>query len=321
MENELFEKAQLIIKKRRIDAVAQNDARIEEVNKKIPQLKEVNDVLFNTGKELLSIISSGKSSEVQTKIDELKEYNLGAQRMAKTLLRQNGYPEDYLDIHYTCPICNDTGFCNGRYCECLKKLHGKLSADELNKNAQLKLSSFDTFSLTYYKGEEYQVMKRILEFTEQYAHSFTPSSESILMFGGTGLGKTHLSLAIANKVLEKGFSVVYDSVINILRNIEREHFSRDHSSENIDLVMNTDLLILDDLGTEYETPFYNSTIYNIINSRLNSGRPVIISTNLDFRGLRNRYEERVVSRIVSVYKCLEFKGEDVRLQKRHNDTE
>ena len=159
-------------------------------------------------------------------------------------------------------------------------------------------------------------MKRILEFTRNYAENFTPSSGSILMFGGTGLGKTHLSLAIANKVLEKGYSVVYDSIINILRTIEKEHFSRDHSSEMTDLILSSELLIIDDLGTEYETQFYNSTVYNIINSRINSSRPTIINTNLDYAGINKRYEARVVSRLTTIYSCLEFKGEDIRMQKR-----
>lgn len=319
MDNEIFDKAQAIISKRRHDAVSENDMRIDEINHKIPQIKEINDALFNTSKELISIISSGNKSEIPAKIEQLKEYNLSAQKMSRNMLIKHGYPEDYLDIHYTCPKCHDTGYYNNSYCDCLKKLCGKLSADELNKNAKLRLSSFNTFSLSYYKGEDYFTMKRILEFTEQYAHDFTADSGSILMFGRTGLGKTHLSLAIANQVLEKGYTVIYDSIINILRNIEREHFGRDHSSEMIDLVMDAELLILDDLGTEYETQFYNATVYNIINSRLNSGKPTIINTNLDFSGLARRYDERVVSRIVSAYKCLEFKGDDVRLQKRKND--
>ena len=157
--------------------------------------------------------------------------------MSRKILTDNGYPADYLDMHYSCPKCHDTGYCGNEFCECFKQLCGKLSADELNKSAHLKLSSFDSFSLSYYKGDDYFTMKNISEFTRQYAETFTSDSCSILMFGNTGLGKTHLSLAIANRVLEKGYSVIYDSVINILRKIEQEHFSREHSSEMIDLVM------------------------------------------------------------------------------------
>lgn len=318
MDSEIFDKAQAIMTNRRMRAISENEARITEINQKVPQIREINEVLYNTGKELISIISDKNSPDVAKKIEQLRQYNLGAQEMSRKILAANGYPEDYLDIHYNCPICCDTGYNGSKFCSCFNRLCGKLSADELNKSAQLKLSSFDTFSLTYYQGEDYQTMKKILEFTHQYASTFTPDSGSIFMFGRTGLGKTHLSLAIANTVLEKGYSVIYDSVINILRSIEKEHFSREHTSEMIDLVMETELLILDDLGTEYETPFYNATIYNILNTRLNCSRPTIISTNLDFAGISRRYDERVVSRIVSAYSCLEFHGEDVRLQIARN---
>lgn len=313
MESEIFDKAQAIMTNRRMKAVSENEARISEINNKLPQIREINEAIYNTGKELIKIISQG-GSDVDLRIEQLKEFNTGAQAMSRKILAENGYPEDYLDIHYNCPVCCDTGYNGSKFCSCFNKLCGKLSADELNKNAQLKLSSFDTFSLSYYNGEDYQTMKKILEFTHQYAATFSENSGSIFMLGKTGLGKTHLSLAIANTVLEKGYSVIYDSIINILRNIEKEHFSREHTSEVIDLVMDTELLILDDLGTEYETPFYNATVYNIINTRLNSGKPTIISTNLDFKGISRRYDERVVSRLISAYKCLQFQGEDVRVQ-------
>ncbi|MBR1433171.1 ATP-binding protein [Ruminococcus sp.] len=318
MDSEIFDKAQAILTLRRKKAETENEERIREINKKIPQIREINEVIFNTGKELISIISNGKGKDISDKVEQLKQYNLGAQAMSRKILAEYGYPEDYLDMHYTCPKCCDRGYNGSKFCDCFKAICGKLAADELNKNSQLSLSSFDSFSLTYYSGENYSAMKKILEYTMQYAATFTPDSKSILMFGQTGLGKTHLSLAIANKVLEKGYGVIYDSAINILRSIEKEHFSHDHSSEMIDLVMDTDLLILDDLGTEYETPFYNATIYNIINTRLNRRKPSIISTNLDFSGISRRYDKRVMSRIISEYSCLEFKGEDVRLQKRKN---
>ena len=317
MDSEIFDRAQAVLTGRRMKAVSENEERIREINEKIPQIREINEVLFNTGKDLIAIISGGRGQDISKKVEQLKQYNLGAQAMCKKILAENGYPEDYLDTHYTCPKCSDTGYNGSKFCDCFKYLCGKLAADELNKNSQLELSSFDTFSLSYYSGENYAAMKRILEYTMQYAATFSPDSRSILMFGQTGLGKTHLSLAIANKVLEKGYSVIYDSAINILRSIEKEHFSREHSSEMIDLVMDTDLLILDDLGTEYESQFYTATIYNIINTRLNRGKPSIISTNLDLAGISRRYDKRVTSRIVATYSCLEFKGEDVRLQKRN----
>lgn len=318
MDSEIFDKAQAILTNRRKKAESENESRIDEVNRKIPQIREINEVLFNTGKELISIISKGKGQDISGKIEQLRQYNLGAQAMSRKILAENGYPEDYLDMHYTCPVCCDRGYNGSRYCDCFRALCGKLAADELNKSAQLKLSDFDSFDLTYYSGENYMQMKNILEFTRQYADTFTTQSKSILMFGETGLGKTHLSLAIANVVLKKGYGVIYDSAINILRNIEKEHFSYEHSSDMIDLVMDTDLLILDDIGTEYDSSFYRATVYNIINTRLNRGKPSIISTNLNFEGINSRYDQRVMSRIVSMYTCLEFKGKDVRLQKRNN---
>lgn len=314
MDNEIFDRALSILSSRRMKAVNENDRRINEINEKIPQIREINAQIYNSGRDLIRIITADSSKNVQEEIERLRTYNLGAQEMSRKLLASHGYPEDYLDLHYTCSKCQDTGYCGGEICECLKKLCGSLSASELNKNTHLKLSSFDTFSLSFYKGEDYFTMERIFGFAKQYAETFTPSADSILMFGKTGLGKTHLSLAIANRVLEKGYSVIYDSIINILRKIEREHFSREHSSEMLDLVMETELLIIDDLGTEFESQFYSSTVYNIINTRLNCGRPTIISTNLDYEGIRRRYDERVVSRITAVYTCMEFKGEDVRYQ-------
>ena len=315
MDSSIFDKAQSIMTSRRAKAESENEMRIAEINSRLPQIKEVNEALINTGRELIRIISEKKEGiDITSRIEQLRQYNLSAQEMSRELLVQNGYPSDYLDVHYTCPRCRDTGYYDGRFCDCFKKLCGKLSTDELNKNTNLALCSFDTFSLSYYNGDDYFTMKSILEYTMQFAETFTPDSGSIFMFGPTGLGKTHLSLAAANRILQKGYSVIYDSAINILRKIEKEHFSREHTSDMIDMVIDTDLLILDDLGTEYETQFYNATIYNIINTRLNSGKSTIISTNLDFAGIKRRYDERVVSRIVAAYTCLEFKGEDVRLQ-------
>ena len=316
MDNDIIAQAERILTQRRNSAFAENERRISEINSRIPQIREINDRLSSAGRELISLISAKDGRDISDKIEALRNDNLGAQAMSRQLLAANGYPEDYLDVHYVCPVCHDTGYAGGRYCECFRQLCGKLSAEELNKKTQLGSAGFDTFSLSYYQGDDYRIMDNILRFSRNYAETFTRNSGSILMLGRTGLGKTHLSLAIADTVMKKGYSVIYDSAVNILRSIEREHFSREHSTETIDLIMDCDLLILDDLGTEYESTFYSSTIYNIINTRLNRSKPTIISTNLDFDGIARRYDERVVSRLTSVYTCLQFSGEDVRLQKK-----
>lgn len=316
-KSEIYEKALNIIQKRRIDAISENQRRIEEVNRDIPEINELNAHLYDTSHQIFKIISDGRN--VEQKIAELRKSNFEIQGLIKSTLRNYNYPSDYLSIKYCCRDCNDTGYKDGHYCHCFMELVGKISADEMNKSSQIKLSSFDTFSLDYYQGSDYDVMKRILERAKSFVENFGKENENIIMSGDTGLGKTHLSLAIANEVLKKGYSVIYDSAINILHKIEMEHFGRDKINDTLSLVNDVDLLILDDLGTEYSSPFYVSTVYNIINTRLNMSKSTIISTNLSTEEIKNRYSERVKSRLVTMYIAMQFKGKDVRLQKKQRE--
>lgn len=314
MDTEIYDKAHIILAERREKARAENERRIAEINNKIPEIKEINDTLFNTGKELIKIIAEGRNRDISAEIEKIRQKNMGAQELAKQFLISHGYPSDYLDMHYICPKCNDTGYIDSNFCECIKNLFGKIMTEKLNLDAHLTLSSFDTFNLNYYIGNDYFTMQKIFNYTKEYAENFNLNSDNILMTGDTGLGKTHLSLAIANIILQKGYSVLYDSVINILWNIEREHFSYDRSSDILNAVLDADLLILDDLGTEQETKFYNSMIYNIINTRLVKNKPTIISTNKDYKDISFRYGGKVASRLATLYKYLQFSGEDVRLK-------
>lgn len=301
---------------------AENNQHFEEVNRKIPEIAEINSQLAKTGMEILNIVRNGEN--IAYKMDELKQKNVQAQKMIKKLLVSNGYPEDYLQIKYSCPKCFDTGFVNHEKCDCLKKLIANLTAAEMNKNSQINLCSFDTFNINFYQGktpeatEQYRsVMNKIFAYCKKYAENFSLSNESILMFGKTGLGKTHLSLSIANEVLKKGYNVLYDSALNYLNQIEKEHFGKDTSgNDTLGALLSADLLILDDFGTEYDKAFYVSTIYNIINTRLNKGLPTIISTNLFHEEMLKKYGERIFSRLSTVYRSLEFVGTDIRLIKR-----
>ncbi len=318
-KSEIYEKAMNIIQKKRIDAINENKRRIEEVNANVPEINEFNAHLYNTSYEIFRIISEGKN--VEQRIAELKTSNLDIQRLIKSTLRNYNYPPDYLSVKYCCNDCNDTGYKDGHYCHCFMELVAKLSADEINKTSQIKLSSFDTFSLDYYSGDDYKIMKKHFEKAKSFAEDFGNQNENILMTGNTGLGKTHLSLAIANEVLKKGYSVIYDSTVNILHKIEIEQFGRDKTVDTLSSVNNVDLLILDDLGTEFETNFYNSIIYNIINTRLNMSKSTIISTNLDLKALETRYSGRISSRLSTMYICMGFRGRDIRSQKQKKQRE
>ena len=137
------------------------------------------------------------------------------------------------------------------------------------------------------------------------------------MLGKTGLGKTHLSLAITKEVIIKGYSAAYDSIVNFLREIEKEHFGRS-DKDTLSLLLDVDLLVLDDLGSEFDSAFYSSTVYNIINSRLNKGLPTVISTNLSPQEMQKKYDDRIISRLFAMYDYLKFSGSDIRQQKKIN---
>ncbi len=325
MSQSVFEEALQKIEQRRIRAEHENDRRHEEVSRTIPQIAEVNHHLRQTASKFFETLQAG--TDVQTRIEALRRQNEEAQALSTQLLVANGYPADYLDMHYTCPHCSDTGYQGSHYCDCVHKMVASVGIARMNQNAQLKLSNFDTFSLEYYRGRTteqgedcFRMMQSIYNYCRKYAENFSPESPSLLFYGRTGLGKTHLSLAIVTVALEKGYEVIYDSIINLLQKVEREHFGREKSEvDTLELLLNTELLVLDDLGTEFDTPFHTSTIYNIINTRINRGMPTIINTNLDYAAIRRRYEERIVSRLFAVYECLHFVGSDIRLIKKREN--
>ncbi len=312
------QRAMTEINSRRIQAEATADARRAEIEEKIPAIGEIQAQLNSTSVNLLQQIRLG-GDDLDARIQKLRSSNEQAQRLIQSLLTQNGYPADYLMPHFTCEKCHDTGYCDGKICDCVHKLATKLAAETLNQSILFKQYTFENFSLDYYKDTPavYDSMRETYTFCRDYAENFTPTSPSILMSGDTGRGKTHLSLAIANEVLMQGYSVLYDSTINFLTKIEAEHFGRTPTeTDTLDAVLSCDLLILDDLGTEMHSTFYQSTIYNIVNTRMNRMRPTIISTNYNFKEITANYEKRLTSRILSTYECLRFDGPDIRITKK-----
>ena len=314
MSNAIFDEAMRIIGDSRKKAERISEERKAEVEEKIPELKELNDKLSSTVCELTKVIIS-KSDDAKSQIEKIKRTNIETQNMRNALLTSNGYPADYLMPQYSCKKCSDTGFVDGKRCDCLEKLVEKLKIDKLNENSSISMYSFVDFKTSYYDGKAAETMTKILGFCQRYAANFSKQSESLFMCGETGLGKTHLSLSIAKEVIARGYNVAYDSIINYLNEIEREHFGKS-DNDTLSAITSVDLLILDDLGAEFNSPFYNSTVYNIINTRINKRLPTIISSNLTSDAVAERYDDRIASRIFGEYTYLRFVGDDVRQIKK-----
>lgn len=312
-----FERAKQVIDRRRETAEREAEQRTEELELLSPELRALDRKLANAGLKAVRLAIAND----QEGLAALQNENLADQERRRELLESLGSSEDALEPHYTCPICKDTGIVENRYCDCFKRLVKSLQADNLNAVSPAGDSTFENFNLEYYRGvvdpetgvDAYTRMGQICSYCEAYADDFSLSSPSLILYGNTGLGKTHLSLAIAGRAIEKGFNVVYGSAHNLLSEIEKEHFGRlktDDSPE--DNVLNADLLILDDLGAEFSTSFTVSQVYNILNTRLLKGLPTIISTNLWYDEISDKYGSRVYSRIIGNYTPLEFAGRDVR---------
>ncbi|MDR1673909.1 MAG: ATP-binding protein [Oscillospiraceae bacterium] len=310
----MYGKAAEIIAKRRHAAKFEYNKRYDEILEKIPEFGEINHKLASTAYKLLGL----PKDDFQRQFEKIRDENIQAQDLSTDLLIEHGYPADYLDMKYTCEKCSDTGIADGKHCECMLELVRQLSAKALNDRSHVRLTDFSQFQLHYYKDPAARENNaKILQYCQNYAENFTPSSKGILMIGQTGLGKTLLSLAIAKAVSEKGFNVLYDSASNYLRRIEKEHFGRITDTDTLETLLEADLIILDDLGAEFSTSFYVSAVYNIINTRLNREKPTIISTNLTPRELEKIYDSKIISRLLS-FGYLKFMGEDVRAALRVN---
>lgn len=325
-DRQTYEKAENEIKQRRFKMENQLHERTNEVNEKIPEIKEILNSISQTSIELSKLIIR-KEGNFSESFNKIKNQNLQGQAMIKKLLVQNGYPENYLEAVYICPKCKDKGYLNGERCSCFNKLLTHFAVEKLNSEANMPECDFEHFSLDYYKGASdpscpdcYSKMVDNFAVCKRYAENFSLKSDSLFFLGDTGLGKTHISLAIAKDVSAKGYTVAYGSLLNYLRIIEKEHFGRSANSEidTLQLLISADLLILDDLGSEFQTNFYESTLYNIINSRINLGRPTIINSNLSVNELQNNYNERIISRLFSVFTTIMFFGNDIRQIKRLN---
>ncbi len=304
--------------------------RRETVFRRQPRLREVEAELRSTMSRIIAD-ALRRGTDPRPAVERLRDENLGLQAEKRALLAGMGLPEDCLEEQPLCPLCGDTGYRNGQVCRCLRKYYAEEQTRELSRMLDLGNQSFDTFSLDWYsdrvtdgqrRSARSHMEERVYNSCAEFAHGFGRRPQNLLLFGAPGLGKTHLSAAIAREVSSKGFSVVYDTAAHVFGRFETQKFGReegDEVSSDVGRVLNADLLILDDLGTEMTTAFVQSALYQIVNTRLMEKRSTIISTNLSPEKLAQRYTPQIASRIEGEYQLLPFVGEDIRKLKKQRD--
>ena len=301
-----------------------NAERRREIIRKFPEIGEYMKQISDINLKILEAI--GDRDNLEKRLREIADTNQRVQRIIEEKLVENGYPADYLAIPYTCKKCSDSGYINGITCECRIDLLNQLNVRDLESVSPARDCRFDNFSLDYYLdtvSANYGIspkeqMNKIFDYCKAYAEDFDAESGSLYMYGETGLGKTHLSLAIANVAARKGYSVYYSSAQTMLADAEREKFGNSDSSNTENRAIGCDLLIIDDLGCEFLTQYTVTEIYTILNERINRSKPFIISTNLKWEELEKRYTGRLTSRIIGNCTRLLFLGDDIRQIKSEN---
>ena len=295
------------------------DARRAELHARIPAVAELDRSLSETGLEIMRVTLEGGENR-ERRLAEIRERNELLLSARAEMLAAAGYPADYSSVHYECEKCGDSGYVDGKMCTCMRRaltLAGYVSSGIAGL---LVSQTFDTFSLEYYRHQPaaYEAMARNLQIMRKFANEFSVEKmRNLLLLGSTGLGKTHLSSAVARAVIDRGFDVQYVTAVGMLSDFEYQRFGNSISGdsgggENVARYYDCDLLIIDDLGTEVINQFTLSCVYNVINIRLTRKKSTIISTNLTQKELRDKYWDRVTSRLLGEYLPLMFTGTDVR---------
>lgn len=299
------------------------EKRQQEVREAIPEIQELDKQI-----RLLSYKHASARLEGETDSLNLTEEIQKIRDQKDHLLTEHGFAADYLKPVYECTDCQDTGYIDGVKCHCFEREIVRFLYSQSNLQDVLEHENFSQFHLEYYPDDYTEEatgqtprdnMRGILDTVKSFLSGFSDTPGNLLLYGNTGVGKTFLTNCIAKELLDRSYTVVYLTSLNLFDILEKSKFDRSMSQTekeaSLSYILASDLLIIDDLGTELNNSFTSSQLYHCIDTRLTSSRSTIISTNLSFDDLRERYSERVFSRITSSYTLLKITGDDIRLKK------
>lgn len=289
--------------------------RFQEIIEKIPEYQEIDHAIsslcMEKGRQLLNGNRQATAS--------LHEQVASLSAKKKKLLKDAGYPADYLEPIYDCSLCKDTGFTEGEKCSCFKQAIIDLLYEQSNIKEMLKEENFSKLSTEYYIGEDLKRFSHAVEGSRKFIEDFNLDYHNLFFYGTVGTGKSFLSNCIAGELIDKGHSVIYFSSLKLFDTLSKmtfEHRDKEELNRIYDDLYNCELLIIDDLGTELTNSFVTSSLFSCLNERHLRKNPTIISTNLSLEELSTRYSERIFSRITSYFNLYKLTGQDIRMHKK-----
>jgi len=302
------------------------DARRARVYAAVPALHDLDAQIASSA--VSSAISRLDGQKTLAASNSSRMHALMKKR--RDLLAENGFSPEDLQIGYTCPACRDTGYIGSEKCRCFYRKAVDLFYTQSGLREALEKENFSTFSFAWYDDTKKnpatglsarQNMHRIVGTVRSFIEHFDENGGvNLLFYGGTGLGKTFLSNCLARELIETAHSVLYYSSQSLFDAISESTFGNGEARDPFtECLMDADLLIIDDLGTEMTNSFISSRLFHILNQRISRKKSMVISTNLNLSDFAGVYSERIFSRISSTFTLLGFYGDDIRiLRKLHN---
>ena len=307
---------------------SQEEIKLADLYARFPEIRAIDDEISSLAiKHASRIIKEGISPDEAVEAVRAEKAILENRRM--TILKDAKYTENVV-VEYDCNICKDTGFTDGHKCKCYMEIMKKIMLSNVNGAKNLifdfENDTFENFSFDWYSKDvidskinisPYANIKSVYAVCKEFCNSFGTDVQNLYFYGSSGTGKTFMASCIANNIASKGYNVIYQSAYKLFQFMEDYKFCRvDRETALYDDIYNCDLLIIDDLGTEFSTAYTCSVLFDILNSRLLNEKSTIISSNLNLGSLEKKYTDRVHSRIVGNFEVLRFLGDDIRILKK-----